>query len=63
VVRQGSVLVDRHRDSRSDPAAAADQVVATIKDRSERSVPAREFLRPNQASRSMRASLQRAVGH
>ena len=33
VVRQGSVLVDRLRDSRSALAAAADQVVATIKGR------------------------------
>jgi len=62
VARLGSVRVDRLRGSRNVPAVAADQVVATIKDQSARSVPAREFPRPNQASRSMRASPRRADG-
>jgi len=62
VVRQGSVLVDRLRVSPSVPVVAADQVVETIKGRSARSVPAREFPRRSQASRCMRASQQRADG-
>jgi hypothetical protein len=62
VVRQGSVRVDRLRGSRNVRAAVADRVVATIKDPSERSVPAREFRRPNQGSRSTRANRQHADG-
>jgi hypothetical protein len=61
-VRRGSVLVDRLRDSRNAPAAVVDRVAATIKDRSAHSVPAQEFPRRSQASRSMRASPRRAVG-
>ena len=60
--RQGSVRVDRLRASRSAPEAVADRVVATIKDQWARSVPAREFPRRSQASRSMRASRRHAVG-
>jgi hypothetical protein len=62
VVRQGSVRVDPLRDSRSVLAAAADQAVATIKDQSARSAPARESPRRSQASRFMRVSRQRAGG-
>jgi len=62
VVRQGSVRVDPLRDSRSVLAAAADQAVATIKDQSARSAPARESPRRSQASRFMRVSRQRADG-
>ena len=62
VGRPGSARVDLLRGSRSAPAVAADRVVATIKARSAHSAPAREFPRQNQASRSMRASRQHAVG-
>jgi hypothetical protein len=62
VVRPGSVRVGRLRGSRNALAAVADQVVATIRDQLARSGPAREFLRPNQASRSMLASPRHAVG-
>jgi hypothetical protein len=61
-VRQGSVREDRLRASHSVLEAAADRVVATIKDRSARSVPAREFPRRSQESRSMRASPRPADG-
>ncbi len=62
VARPGSVRVDLLRGSRSAPAVAADQAAATIKDRSAHSAPAPEFPRRSQASRSMRASRQHAVG-
>jgi hypothetical protein len=62
VVPQGSVREARLRGSHNAPEAGADQVVATIKGRSARSVPAREFPRRSQASRSMRASPLHADG-
>lgn len=62
VVRQGNVREDRLRASHNVPEAVADQVVATIKVRSARSVPAREFLRRSQVSRFMRASPRHADG-
>ena len=62
VGRPVSVPADRLRGSHNVPAAVAGQVAATIKDQSERSVPEREFRRPNRASRSMRASPQHADG-
>jgi hypothetical protein len=63
VVRPGSVLEDRPRASHNALEAVADRVVATIRDRSARSVPAREFPRRSQVSRSMRASPRHADGH
>ena len=62
VGRPVSVPADRLRGSHNVPAAVAGQGAATIRDRSARSAPAREFPRPSQASRFMRVSRQRAGG-
>jgi hypothetical protein len=62
VVRPGSVQEGRLRGSHNVPEAEADQVAATIKDRSARSAPAQGFPRRSQASRSMRASPRHADG-
>jgi hypothetical protein len=62
VVRQGNVREGRLRGSHNAREAGADQVAATIKGRSARSVPAREFPRRSQVNRCMRASPRHADG-